>query len=111
MKVAFSDSFKKAFKKRVKTTEFEPEFWNRLEIFINEPFAPILRTDRMNSSHPISRFSAFCLFTFYFCLDLYPQLISPDLLGAGEIVFHNVAFQRKYFFVNGVDDPVGTREE
>jgi len=38
MEVAFSDSFKKAFKKRVKTTEFEPEFWNRLEIFINEPF-------------------------------------------------------------------------
>ncbi len=38
MEVAFSDSFKKAFKKRVELTELETEFWIRIELFINEPF-------------------------------------------------------------------------
>ena len=40
MEVAFSDSFKKAFKKRVKMTELESEFWKKFELFIREPFAP-----------------------------------------------------------------------
>ena len=48
MEVAFSDSFKKSFKKRVKMTEFEPEFWNRLELFVNEPFSPLLKTHKLS---------------------------------------------------------------
>lgn len=47
MEVAFSESFKKAFKKRVKLTEFEPEFWIRLELFTREPFAPQLKTHKL----------------------------------------------------------------
>lgn len=47
MEVTFSDSFKKAFKKRVKMTEFESEFWIRLELFISEPFAPQLKTHKL----------------------------------------------------------------
>ena len=47
MEVTFSDSFKKAFKKRVKMTEFEPVFWTRLELFVNEPFAPQLKTHKL----------------------------------------------------------------
>jgi hypothetical protein len=37
MEVSFSDSFKKVFKKRVKSTEIETEFWIRLELFVNDP--------------------------------------------------------------------------
>ena len=48
MEVAFSDSFKKAFKKRIKMTESEQEFWVRLELFINEPFAPQLKTHKLS---------------------------------------------------------------
>jgi addiction module RelE/StbE family toxin len=48
MEVAFSDSFKKAFKKRIKMTETEQEFWVRLEVFINEPFAPQLKTHKLS---------------------------------------------------------------
>ena len=48
MEVAFSDSFKKAFKKRIKMTELEQEFWVRLELFINEPFAPQLKTHKLS---------------------------------------------------------------
>ena len=47
MEVAFSDSFNKAFKKRVKLTESEQEFWARFEVFINEPFSPQLKTRKL----------------------------------------------------------------
>ena len=29
-------------------TEFEPEFWIRLELFIGEPFAPQLKTHKLS---------------------------------------------------------------
>ncbi len=48
MEVAFSDSFKKAFKNRVKSTELEIQFWNRLELFISQPFAPQLKTHKLS---------------------------------------------------------------
>ena len=48
MEVAFSDSFKKAFKKRIKSTELEMQFWNRFELFINQPFAPQLKTHKLS---------------------------------------------------------------
>ena len=48
MEVSFSDSFKKAFQKRIKSTEIENEFWNRLEIFINDPFEAKLKTHKLS---------------------------------------------------------------
>lgn len=50
MEVAFSDSFRKAFKKRIETTKQEQEFWIRLELFINEPFAPQLKTQNFQEN-------------------------------------------------------------
>ncbi len=44
MEVSFSDSFKKVFNKRIKSTEIEKEFWKRLELFINDPFNSKLRS-------------------------------------------------------------------
>ena len=48
MEVSFSDSFKKVFKKRVKATEIEKEFWVRLELFIDDPFDPRLKTHKLS---------------------------------------------------------------
>lgn len=48
MEASFSDSFKKAFHKRIKSTEIENEFWNRLEIFINDPFEAKLKTHKLS---------------------------------------------------------------
>ena len=48
MEVAFSNSFKKAFKKRVKGTDTELEFWTRLELFIIEPFDTALKTHKLS---------------------------------------------------------------
>ena len=48
MEVSFSDSFKKVFRKKVKSTEIEREFWIRLELFINDPFNSKLKTHKLS---------------------------------------------------------------
>lgn len=48
MDVSFSKSFKKAFEKRIRTTEMKVEFWIRVELFIKDPFDPKLRTHKLS---------------------------------------------------------------
>ena len=48
MEVSFSDSFKKVYKKRVKLTMIETEFWTRLELFIDDPFDSRLKTHKLS---------------------------------------------------------------
>jgi len=49
MKVAFSNSFKRAYKKRIKgQKEKEEAFFKKMEIFINEPYHPQLRTHKLS---------------------------------------------------------------
>ena len=48
MEISFSDSFKKVFKKRIKSTEFEAEFWQRIDLFINDPFDIKLKTHKLS---------------------------------------------------------------
>jgi mRNA-degrading endonuclease YafQ of YafQ-DinJ toxin-antitoxin module len=48
MIVTFSNSFKKAFKKRIKASEIEVEFWLRLDLFINDPFEVKLKTNKLS---------------------------------------------------------------
>jgi addiction module RelE/StbE family toxin len=48
MEVSFSDSFKKAFKKKIISTDIETEFWIRLELFINDPFDAKLKTHKLS---------------------------------------------------------------
>jgi addiction module RelE/StbE family toxin len=50
MDVSFSESFKKAFKKRIQSTPAEKEFWIILEIFINDPFHKKLRTHKLSGN-------------------------------------------------------------
>lgn len=47
--VAFSTSFKRAFKKRVGgRKELETKFWRRVEIFTINPYDPRLRTHKLS---------------------------------------------------------------
>ena len=47
--VAFSSSFKRAFKKRVEgRKELEAKFWRRVEIFTHNPYDPRLRTHKLS---------------------------------------------------------------
>ena len=48
MEVSFSDSFKKVFNKRVKSSEMESAFWIRLELFVNDPFDTSLKTHKLS---------------------------------------------------------------
>jgi len=48
IEVAFSPSFKRAFKKRItKKKTLEEKFWGKVELFINDPFDRSLRTHRL----------------------------------------------------------------
>ena len=48
MEVAFSSSFKRAFKKLVKgRRSLEETFWTKLEIFVGEPFDQRLKTHKL----------------------------------------------------------------
>ncbi len=48
MEVSFSKSFKREFKKRIKSTVLETEFWIRLEMFIADPFDSRLKTHKLS---------------------------------------------------------------
>ncbi len=48
MEVIFGDSFKKAFKKKIKGTDSEKEFWTRLELYITNPFNEKLKTHKLS---------------------------------------------------------------
>lgn len=49
MEIAFSSSFKRAFKKKVKTRkEIEDLFWETAELFIQDPFHSSLKTHKLS---------------------------------------------------------------
>jgi addiction module RelE/StbE family toxin len=48
MKISFSSSFKKNFRKRVKATAIEDLFWACLDVFIEDPFARELHTHKLS---------------------------------------------------------------
>jgi addiction module RelE/StbE family toxin len=49
IEVAFSSSFKRAFKRRIKGNEgLETRFWARLQTFQNDPFDQTLRTHKLS---------------------------------------------------------------
>ena len=49
IRIAFSSSFKRAFKKTVAgNANLETRFWERVEAFKNNPFDPKLRTHKLS---------------------------------------------------------------
>ena len=51
IEISFSTSFRKAFKRKVcGNPTLEQRFWERVEIFENNPFDPRLRTHKLTGS-------------------------------------------------------------
>jgi len=51
IEISFSTSFRKAFKRKVRgNPTLEERFWERVEIFENNPFDPRLRTHKLTGS-------------------------------------------------------------
>ena len=49
IKISFSNSFKKSFKKTIKNDiNIENKFWDKINIFINEPFERSLKTHKLS---------------------------------------------------------------
>ena len=48
MEVSFSEPFKRAFRKKLRSTEIENEFWDKLELFIQDPFDSKLKTNKLS---------------------------------------------------------------
>ena len=48
IEVVFSSSFKRAFKKISKNKIIEKKFWEKLEVFIEDPFDKSLRTHKLS---------------------------------------------------------------
>lgn len=49
MEIGFSSSFKKAFKKRIKgNKELEKKYWEKVGVFIKDPFDRILKTHKLS---------------------------------------------------------------
>ena len=48
MEVSFSSSFKKTFKKLIKSTELEPNFWLRIDLFVTDPYNQKLKTHKLS---------------------------------------------------------------
>ena len=88
MEVAFSNSFKKSFKKRIKATELEQEFWISLEQFIENPFADVLKTHKLSGKLKGAwSFSvAFDLrVVFYFTKDKPKKAVLVDIRNHDEV--------------------------
>jgi mRNA-degrading endonuclease YafQ of YafQ-DinJ toxin-antitoxin module len=49
IEVAFSPTFQRAFRKRIKgNTELQTRFWQKIEQFQQDPFQPTLRTHKLS---------------------------------------------------------------
>ncbi|CDM96222.1 MAG: type II toxin-antitoxin system YafQ family toxin [Limnospira sp. PMC 1291.21] len=49
MEVSFSSAFKRAFKKKIKgNQDLETRFWQKLDLFILDPFDPTLKTHKLS---------------------------------------------------------------
>ncbi|MFA5970981.1 MAG: hypothetical protein WC780_01420 [Lentimicrobiaceae bacterium] len=88
MEVAFSNSFKKAFNKRIKSNEFEPEFWIRLNLFILDPFNAKLKTHKLSGK--LKNLWGFSIgydhrVVFYFTKDKPPKAVFIDIGTHDEV--------------------------
>ncbi len=49
IEIGFSSSFKRVFKKKIKRhKELEAKFWQKVEIFMKDPFDRTLRTHKLS---------------------------------------------------------------
>jgi len=88
MKISFSNSFKKAFKKRIQETETEADFWDKVKIFIEDPFDPKLKTHKLSGK--LKDLWSFSVeynlrVIFYFTTDKPKQAVFVDIGNHDEV--------------------------
>ncbi len=88
MDVSFGESFKKAFKKRIKETKVEEIFWNRLELFIENPFYAQLKTHKLSGK--LKGLYSFSIeydlrVVFYFTKDNPAKVVLIDIGNHNEV--------------------------
>ena len=88
MEVSFSSSFKKAFKKRIKSTESGRDFWHRLDLFITDPFNLKLKTHKLSGK--LKELWSFSLdydlrVVFYFTKDKPKKAVLVDIGTHDEV--------------------------
>jgi mRNA-degrading endonuclease YafQ of YafQ-DinJ toxin-antitoxin module len=88
MEISFSQSFKKSFKKRIKATNEEQLFWQKLEVFISNPFDPKLKTHKLSGK--LNGLSSFSIeynirVVFYFTKDKPQKAVLVDIGNHDEV--------------------------
>jgi addiction module RelE/StbE family toxin len=88
MEVSFSDSFKKNFKKRIQASESEVLFWQKLELFIQNPYDVRLRTHKLTGK--LKDLWSFSLeydlrVVFYFTKDKPTKAVLVDIGNHDEV--------------------------
>jgi mRNA-degrading endonuclease YafQ of YafQ-DinJ toxin-antitoxin module len=89
MEVSFSNSFKKAFRKKVKGSISEALFWEKINIFITDPYHTQLKTHKLSGK--LKELWSFSIeydirVVFYFTKDKPPKAVFIDI-GAHDEVY------------------------
>ena len=89
MEIAFAQSFQKAFRKRsALSPELEPLFWDKVKLFIRDPFDPALKTHKLSGL--LKDFWSFSLgydsrVVFYFTNDKPKKAVFTDIGTHDEV--------------------------
>ena len=88
MEISFSESFKKVFKKRIKDVNTDQMFWERVQIFIENPFDARLKTHKLSGKlDGLSSFSvAYDIrVVFYFTKEKPTKAVFVDIGNHNEV--------------------------
>lgn len=88
MEISFSSTFKKAFKKRINSKISESMFWERIEIFISDPYDARLKTHKLSGK--LSDLWSFTVaydlrIIFYFTKDKPKKAVFVDIGNHDEV--------------------------
>ena len=88
MEIFFSESFKKVFKKRIKDINLEQLFWDKVQVFIENPFDARLKTHKLSGKlDGLSSFSvAYDIrVVFYFTKEKPTKAVFVDIGNHNEV--------------------------
>ncbi len=88
MEISFSNSFKKAFNKKIKGTNTDGVFWKKVELFIEDPYHQQLKTHKLSGK--LKDLWSFSIeydvrVVFYFTKDKPPRAVFVDLGTHDEV--------------------------
>ena len=88
MEISFSESFKKVLRKRIKDVNTDQLFWERVQIFIENPFDARLKTHKLSGKlDGLSSFSvAYDIrVVFYFTKEKPTKAVFVDIGNHNEV--------------------------